>query len=197
MPINQIIEITGASRARRIKRRGFSAMITIEDPALPARKRVRFHREPRPHHLVLAFEDLDTPTDAIITASREQIAAAIEFGRAHRTGAMLIHCHAGIARSTAVALAIIADRLGPGQEEIALAELLKLQQWAVPNLHVVRLADSILGREGRLLQIVTDWDAGISWNQHRRQENKEAILAFYKEQGPVWSARPVSEDRLR
>lgn len=194
--VDQTIEITGASRARRIKRR-FGAVITIEDPALPAARRVRFHRLPHPAHLVLAFEDLDAPTDTIITASREQIVAAIEFGRANRTGAMLIHCHAGIARSTAVALAIIADRLGAGQEEVALAELLKLQAMAVPNLRVAALADDILGRQGRLLEVVTDWDAGIRWNQYRRQKNKEAVLAFYREQGPVWSVRPLSKDRLR
>lgn len=62
--VDQTIEITGASRARRIKRR-FEAVITIEDPALPAARRVRFHRLPHPAHLALAFEDLDAPTDTI------------------------------------------------------------------------------------------------------------------------------------
>ena len=186
--IDQTIEITSASRARRVKRR-FTAVLTIEDPALPTARRVRFHRVPHPAHLVLAFEDLDTPTTSIITASREQIAAAIEFGRANQTGALLVHCHAGISRSTAVALAIIADRLGSGQEKVALAELLNLQAMAVPNLQVVALADDILGREGRLLQVVTDWDSGIGWNQHRRKKNREAVLQFYGEQGHVWSAR--------
>lgn len=185
---DQTIAIASASRARRIKRR-YAAVITIEDPALPTARRVRFHRVPHPAHLVLAFEDLDTPTTSIITASRKQIAAAIEFGRANQTGALLVHCHAGISRSTAAALAIIADRLGPGREEVALVELLKLQPMAVPNLHVIALADDILGRDGRLLRVVTDWDSRISWNRYRRQQNQEAVLAFYGEQGPVWSAR--------
>jgi predicted protein tyrosine phosphatase len=187
MPVDQIIEITSASRARRIKRRGFAAMITIEDPALRTSKRVRFHREPHPHHLVLAFEDLDAPTTAIITASPNQVAQAIEFGRLHRTGAMLIHCHAGIARSTAVALAIIADRLGAGQEQAALARLLHIQPYAVPNLLVVAHADHALGRDGLLLRTVTDWDAGLTWNQHRRDLNNRAILEYYERAGPAWS----------
>lgn len=173
-----VIEITGASRARRIKRR-FEAVITIEDPGLPIGRRVRFHRTPHPAHLVLTFEDLDEPCPPIITASESHVMAAINFVRERPVGALLVHCHAGIGRSTAIALAIIADRLGPGHERRALEEMLHLQRRAVPNLLVVRHADAVLGRDGVLLRVVEEWDSQSPRNRHRRALNREAVLDAY------------------
>lgn len=183
---DQTIEITGASRARRIKRR-FAAVITIEDPATPTSRRVRFHRNPHPAHLVLVFEDLDKVHESVITASESQVASALEFARANCVGPLLIHCHAGIARSTAVALAIIADRIGADKEGLAIAELLKLQPRAVPNLLVVTHADRLLGRGGKLLKTVKDWDSSAAWNRRRRQVNEEAVLEYYERAGPSWA----------
>jgi predicted protein tyrosine phosphatase len=61
---------------------------------------------------------------------------------------------AGIGRSGAARLAILADRLGPGQEADALAQLLTIRPEAVPNLALTRAADQVLGRGGRLTATV-------------------------------------------
>jgi predicted protein tyrosine phosphatase len=174
--VPESICIASANRPKRIKR-AFDAVITIEDPRTPNSRRLRFHSTPHPPHLVLRFEDLDQPHERIETASMDHIQATLEFGREHRDAKLLVHCHAGIARSTAAALAIIADRLGAGRELDALRAMLLLQLEAVPNLLIISHADRLLDRGGRLLQVVTDWDAGLEWNQRRRSLNRQAVLS--------------------
>lgn len=75
----------------------------------------------------------------------------------------LIHCAAGISRSSASALVLLAAALGPGKEAEAVAWLESARAWTVenhlrgrgtpiiPNRRVVGLADGILGRRGLLL----------------------------------------------
>jgi predicted protein tyrosine phosphatase len=67
---------------------------------------------------------------------------------------MVIHCWAGISRSTASAFAIACARNpGVGELEIALA-MRRASPSALPNRRIVALADDILGRRGRMLDAV-------------------------------------------
>lgn len=178
------IQITGVRRARRIKRK-FDAVISIENPGARWGDRLRFHEHPHPPHLVLCFEDLDQPHPPIVTATEGGIQAALDFARDRPDASLLIHCHAGISRSTAIAIAIIADRLGPGREDEALSALLTLQPEAVPNLLVVQHADRLLGRNGALLELVLTWDRPRRWNQYRRLVNWAAVLSDYPGHGEL------------
>jgi len=135
---------------------------------------LRFNEHPQPDQLVLAVEDLDEPDGKTRVATADDVAMIIEFGRRHADGNLLIHCNAGVARSTAAALAIIADRRGPGCEAEALAEMLRLRPCAVPNLLIVRFADELLGRGGRLLEAVQAWDLQSEWCRWRRKANAAA-----------------------
>lgn len=147
------IAITSYTRARRIKRR-FDAVLTIEDPNF--KQGLRFHKRPHPDHLVLELEDLDTPEDNVALPHMEHVVSALQFGREHTEGRLLIHCRAGIARSTALALGIISDRLGAGYEKEAVQQLLKIRPQAIPNLIILDLADEYLGRDGHLRQAWLD-----------------------------------------
>ncbi|WP_458098442.1 tyrosine phosphatase family protein [Roseomonas sp. WA12] len=185
MDAQEPVTVSGLNWALRHKR-DFSAVLSLEDP--DARGGLRFHRQPGPRHLVLRFVDLDIPPPARYAgmplfrmADRADIELALEFGRAVQAdgGHMLVHCHVGIGRSTAVALAILADRLGEGHEEAALAELLRIRPQAVPNLHVVSLADDILDRGGALLRTVQEWERDRPENHRRRAYNRTAHFVFY------------------
>jgi predicted protein tyrosine phosphatase len=72
-----------------------------------------------------------------------------------------------------------AQHLGPGREQEALKSLLEQRPEAVPNLHVTEIADRLLGREGKLLSALTDWDNGIDANQRRRTLNRRYHFIFY------------------
>ena len=62
-------------------------------------------------------------------------------------GSLLIHCHAGISRSSAIALAIIATRLGEGKELQAIKMLEKINPNCSPNKSMVWMTDEILERK--------------------------------------------------
>jgi predicted protein tyrosine phosphatase len=147
--------------------------------------RVRFDQPPHPDQLVLSFVDLDRPappphagSPKLRLADRADIENAVAFGRAENRDRLLVHCNAGVGRSTAVALAIIADKLGPGREREALDELLRLRPQAIPNLHVLALADDVLGRGGELVRVVRDWDEARPENAQHRSYNRLANFIF-------------------
>lgn len=69
------------------------------------------------------------------------------------TGTLLIHCEAGISRSTATALIMYACWLGPGREDEAMERVIAQRPSSSPNRRMVELADKLLGLDGRLLEV--------------------------------------------
>lgn len=92
---------------------------------------------------MLAFEDVDDDSLGVQVASPEQVDQALAFAQANVGGSLLIHCRHGVGRSAAMALAVIADRLGADREDAALKSLLAIRPQATPNLVVVKLADAV------------------------------------------------------
>ena len=167
--------IASLSQAKRHKRR-FDAVITLEDPGCRPAHRLRFARRPAPPHLVLAFEDVDDDTLGIRVATLQQVEEALKFARRHADGSLLVHCFHGVGRSTAIALSVLADRLGAGAESQAMDRLLLLRPTATPNLVVVKLADQALGRGGRLIAALAAWEQTAPG----MAEVREARLKFLK-----------------
>ncbi|WP_337186111.1 hypothetical protein [Phenylobacterium sp.] len=168
------VVVASLSQARKHKRR-FDAVITLEDPACRPANQLRFHTRPAPAHLVLAFEDVDDDQIGLRVATREQVSTALEFGRSHASGSLLVHCFHGVGRSAAIALAIIADRLGPGAESTALAQLLALRPEATPNLVVVALADELLTRSGHLAGAVASWESTAPGLREKREARAQLV----------------------
>jgi predicted protein tyrosine phosphatase len=69
-------------------------------------------------------------------------------------GTVLIHCEAGVSRSSAAALIMYACWLGPGREQEAMGRVLAQRPVAVPNRRMVELADRLLDRGGRLVGVL-------------------------------------------
>ena len=100
----------------------------------------------------IAIEEcgLVPPDDATVSAILTVGRAALERAR-ERQWTMLVHCHAGVSRSPAAALLILALEDGPGAEERSCARLREVAPWALPNKRIVSIGDRLLGRGGRLL----------------------------------------------
>jgi predicted protein tyrosine phosphatase len=130
-----------------------SHLITLLDPAdiMATPEEVSGHR-----HLRLGMHDVTTPSPEYHAPPdemhvRELIAFASDWDRRQP---MLIHCWAGISRSTASALTIACMLNEPGREE-SIARLLRARApHAQPNRRLVALADDILSRKGRLVDAV-------------------------------------------
>ena len=79
-----------------------------------------------------------------------------------RTAPLVVHCYAGISRSTAGAF-ITACALNPKRDERTIARLIRdASPTAMPNLRLVALADDLLGRKGRMIKAVDALGPGLS-----------------------------------
>jgi predicted protein tyrosine phosphatase len=83
----------------------------------------------------------------------EDVSAIIRFARAARgaNGILLCHCGAGMSRAPAAALICLAAWRGPGTEMECVQEVFRLRPGAVPHVGMIRFADELLAREGKLV----------------------------------------------
>lgn len=107
------------------------------------------------HHLVIGFSDIVSPLDGHVLPATEHVETLLAFVRTWpRERPFLLHCWAGISRSTAAAY-IAACALGPNGSEAAIARSLRAASpSATPNALLVSLADDLLGRSGRMTDAV-------------------------------------------
>jgi predicted protein tyrosine phosphatase len=167
------IAIFGYSEAamflRRKPRQPIAGLISIHGPRESA---VEFTACDR---LDLIFDDIEpsTATDLIalqkevsrrrwneqnnlteIAPAPFHVSAIIEFARRHAGASDLIMCHcgAGMSRAPAAALICLSVWLGDGLELNAAQVVARLRPGATPNPALVRMADELLGRNGRLIE---------------------------------------------
>lgn len=102
-------------------------------------------------HLRLSMNDISEPRDGLVVPHEDHVAELVEFALDwDRQAPLLIHCWAGISRSTAGAF-IALCALNPETNEHALARALRrASPTAYPNRRLVALADNLLDRKGRM-----------------------------------------------
>lgn len=107
------------------------------------------------HHLHLEMHDICAPCDGRICPQEHHVERLISFVRAwDRAAPIVVHCYAGISRSTAAAF-VTACTLAPERDEHTIARALRdASPTACPNALIVSLADRLLGREGRMIAAV-------------------------------------------
>jgi len=126
------------------------------------------------NHLRLHFNDVEQRGEG--APRREHVESLIGFLRARPRASVLLHCMAGISRSTAAALvALTVD--APGREIEAARLLRERGPHAYPNRLILEHADAILGRNGRLVAVRDE----MSWMDYACSE--PALITL-----PRWSA---------
>ncbi|RUV45469.1 MAG: protein tyrosine phosphatase [Mesorhizobium sp.] len=107
------------------------------------------------NHLHLVMHDIVAAQEGMTMPGEEHVRALLDFAyRWDRAKPMVVHCYAGISRSTASAY-VIAAALAPKRDEAELAKTLRfLSPSATPNPRLIAVADMLLGREGRMIAAV-------------------------------------------
>lgn len=110
---------------------------------------------PESRHLFLGLSDIVAPMDGHVVPAQEHVGRFLAFVRDwDRNAPLVIHCWAGISRSTAAAY-IAACALGPQRDEEEIAQALRAASpSATPNARLVAIADEALGRDGRMIAAI-------------------------------------------
>jgi predicted protein tyrosine phosphatase len=101
------------------------------------------------------MNDIVEPQDGMIPPGEAHVESLLAFvGGWDRSRPMVVHCYAGISRSTAGAfIALCAAR--PDRDEAEIAQRLRAASpTATPNARLVALADTLLGRGGRMTSAI-------------------------------------------
>ena len=114
------------------------------------------------NHLLLDMDDIAEPIDGYVAPAEEHVGDLIRFVRAWpRAAPLVVHCYAGISRSTAGAF-VTACALNPQRNEATIARAIRdASPTAMPNIRIVTLADRLLGRDGRMIAAVRAIGPGV------------------------------------
>lgn len=106
-------------------------------------------------HLRISVNDIAEPMEGLILPSEDIVRRLLDFGRGWDASApMIVHCWAGISRSSASAFVLACDR-NPHANELAIAMgMRQAAKHAYPNRRIVAIADDVLGRRGRMVDAV-------------------------------------------
>ncbi|MFO1035151.1 MAG: protein tyrosine phosphatase [Hyphomicrobiales bacterium] len=138
---------------RQLAAHGARRAISILSPDTP---HPTFNALPADHHLRLTFHDVADDVPGLEGPRASDVERLITFLRDwDQQAPLLIHCWAGISRSTAAAYTAMC-LLRPNEDEGGLAwELREASPSATPNRMIVAQADEMLGRGGRMSSAIT------------------------------------------
>lgn len=129
-------------------------VLSILDPAHPEPADFSSYM---PHaRLTLRFDDIIAPMSGMSLPQPAHIEQLLEFGRGLADEAgdplshLLVHCHAGISRSTAAMATLLAEAQPETDDDAIFAHIREIRPQAWPNSRMIGFADNLLGRGGRL-----------------------------------------------
>ena len=136
------------------------SVISILGPETPHRDFAGISSE---NHLKLTFNDINLETAGFIAAKTSDADKLVGFiNNWDQQNPLLIHCWAGISRSTASAFTALC-LLRPQADEVKLARMLReASPSATPNRLIVAQVDAMLNREGRMLNAVESIGRGAN-----------------------------------
>jgi predicted protein tyrosine phosphatase len=131
---------------------GVTHVLSLLDPGWPEPEAFGIFD---PHRrLELRFHDVIDANPGCIPPQRPDVEQLLSFGRDlanAKAGHLLVHCHAGVSRSTAAATLIVAQARPDRPAEEALQTIVRRRPRAWPNLRILELGDVLLGRRGEIV----------------------------------------------
>jgi predicted protein tyrosine phosphatase len=156
LPIPFRVTVCGLDELVALDAAGVTHVVSILDPGWPEPEPLRnFDVHCR---LKLHFHDVIEQFPGWIAPERWDIDLLLAFGRdvagAHGRDLgphLLVHCHAGVSRSTAAAILLLAQQRPDRSADEAVAEVARIRPRAWPNLRILELGDTALGRSGEIV----------------------------------------------
>lgn len=157
-PLSRVFDQIKAHKPARI--------VSLLDPHTPFPRTNYYER-----HLQLTMHDIVGDADGWVAPTTAHLEDLIGFVEPwDRKAPILIHCFAGISRSTAAAF-ITACVHNPRTDEREIAQALYAGSAnARPNKKMITLADAMLGRNGRLISAIEEAGRVQPWNELHENE---------------------------
>jgi predicted protein tyrosine phosphatase len=178
-PVPYRVSICGKDEIESFCGKGVTHLLSVEDPDTPKVTPSWFEGV----HQQILFHDVESAQFAeeccAVPPTRRSVAEILEFGERclldsrSRPVHLLIHCFAGISRSTAVGYALLVQAWGTDRTSEALQRVVEVRPEAFPNLLVVRHADRLLGCAGEMIRTLTPFRAELSRIMEQPEERPE------------------------
>lgn len=135
---------------------GVSHVLSILDPDWPDPQAFRLY--PPHRRVVHRFDDVLGAVGDAAPPEVGHVDAILGWGdvlAADTADHVLVHCHAGVSRSTAAAVMLMA-RDQPGREAAAFDVVRRIRPRSWPNSRMLAIADRLLRRDGALVAALAD-----------------------------------------
>lgn len=163
--LNIIIRNRNAAFAEVVKETNFWNVISIRSPdEKNGKEPIDFAIKKCKDILILEFDDIQNHIDGYTKPTKEPIVKAINWAKDKQD--ILVHCHAGISRSSAMAYLICCDRYKDPSKAIKILD----PKYHWPNTLIVKLGSEILNNK-------EVWKTFIDWrSENIKKTNGEIIL---------------------
>lgn len=146
------LEICGIARSHQLRETWATHTVSLIDRkysgAFPA-------GDSAVHH-VHRFDDVEADMGELKAPVRADLEKILAFTANLQDGdRLLVHCHAGVSRSTSAAIAILIQHGVPFTEAFDRVKAIRPPLW--PNHTIVKLTDEVFGLGGHLVEHVTAW----------------------------------------
>ncbi|HUB65677.1 MAG TPA: protein-tyrosine phosphatase family protein [Methylocella sp.] len=143
-----------------VRATGARSLVTLINEGTPVTRPAAIAAE---KHLVVALSDIVEEAPGHTLPNESHVENLLTFVRQWDQAApLLIHCWAGVSRSTAAAF-IAACALRPEREEAEFAQAVRTHSpTATPNARLVAIADALLERNGRMVAAIKTIGRGRS-----------------------------------
>lgn len=173
------ISVCGVDELAGFAEHGVSHVLSILDPGQPEPQALAAF--PAHARLDLRFHDIIEEREGEIAPSVSDVDLLLAFGRdlqaePQTRAHLLVHCHAGISRSTAAMVLLLAQARPDEKGETIVSEVVRIRTRAWPNLRIVTLGDTLLKREGALI-------AAVRGQYARRLADTPELAQIFREVG--------------
>jgi predicted protein tyrosine phosphatase len=145
------ITVCGLEELAGHAEREVSHVLSILDPSEPEPEAFGAYGEHA--RLELKFHDIIEETPGFVAPQHEHVGKMLKFGQEllcdpENVRHLLVHCHAGISRSTASMTLLLAQAQPDLSAAQVLAQVVHIREKAWPNLRILTLGEELLGRQG-------------------------------------------------
>ena len=146
--------VSGLSELPLHKDGGFTHIISLLDDGSEFEVGDNLFEDYHPHQrLLLKFDDVSYPNQYYVAPTHEDVETILEFAKSiGETDRVLVHCVAGVSRSTAAASLLLLQAYPEMTAHEVFEEVVRIRPIAIPNFLILQHGGRILDRFDEIIE---------------------------------------------